>query len=660
MNLKSNEVQSKGELDFSIIKNPDMSLIKEEMKKTWELFDLDYRQVVKDYWSFGIFQNFEKFWEVAGTQKGLKSQYQFNFNSPKFGEDKITNRFATSEEDKKCEVKGNIQILRYLFIDVDTENHKEGGSDEEVLEIYKKARKIVSFLKNEGFPLPIFSTSGGGIHLHYQLNIPATKENKLLVEDFIKSLAKIYPEVDTSVINPGRLSRLYDSVNIKGNRLSRIIWKEQEVQTLNEETLSLFLEKYPAPKKREFVEGESDFNISKNSNFDWEFKNAFMARFHSLKNFLTIYKIEHYAEPTIENTNWKYRIPCVFYKDGEGHDDDYSLQQTCLFENLNGTIYYFCWHIKCKERVEGEYLQPTFKEFVKQVMGEEDFNSTFYPQQALHQEKAITSEVKSEVKQRWSIMNALEGGEKQCFPTTYTALDEALGGGLFAGEVSILVADTGQGKTSMVNNLALRYISQNKVMLYSGEMSAIDIAESIVRINYAVPDEQALAIEDIASEIEKIEDKLFLFTKKREQEGEEEWQSIIDDIDELTSEDERVKLVFVDNISWLVDYTGDNLREQKQFMKACIDLAKKKNIHILLVAHPNKNSLETKNKININGSAIFSKLAAVVMEIERNKKTNLTTLNIQKNRKTGKNASISFTYENKVFEEVVAKKKGAN
>ncbi len=222
------------------------------------------------------------------------------------------------------------------------------------------------------------------------------------------------------------------------------------------------------------------------------------------------------------------------------------------------------------------------------------------------------------------------------------------------------MADTGQGKTSMVNNLALRYIANHKVMLYSGEMSAIDIAENIVRINYAIPDEQTLEIEDIASEIEKLEDKLFLFTKRREEEGEEEWQSIISDIDELTSEDERVKLVFVDNISWLVDYTGDNLREQKQFMKACINLAKSKNIHILLVAHPNKNSLETKNKININGSAIFSKLAAVVMEIERNKKTNLTTLNIQKNRKTGKNASISFTYENKVFEEVIAKKKGAN
>ncbi len=352
MELEKNEVQIKErESDFSIIKNPSMSLIKEEMKKTWELFDLDYRQVVKDYWSFGIFQNFEKFWEVVGTEKGIKSQYQFNFNSPKFGEDKITNRFATKEEEKKCDVKDNIKTIRYLFIDVDTENHKEGGNDDEVMGIYRKTREIVSFLKKEGFPLPIFSTSGGGFHLHYQLDMPATEKNKILLEDFMKSLANIYSEVDTSVSNLGRLSRLYGSVNKKGKRLSRIIWKEQEVQTLSEETLSLFLEKYPTPKKRGFVEGENDFNISKNSNFDWEFKNAFMAKFHSLKNFLTLYQIEHYAEPTRENTNWKYRIPCVFYKDGEGHDDDYSLQQTCLFKlKWNDLLFLLAYQVQGKKR----------------------------------------------------------------------------------------------------------------------------------------------------------------------------------------------------------------------------------------------------------------------------------------------------------------------
>ncbi len=59
-------------------------------------------------------------------------------------------------------------------------------------------------------------------------------------------------------------------------------------------------------------------------------------------------------------------------------------------------------------------------------MGEEDFNATFYPQQEVLQEKAVSLVSSSEVKKRWSIMNALKSGEKQFYPTTYPSLDEAL------------------------------------------------------------------------------------------------------------------------------------------------------------------------------------------------------------------------------------------
>jgi replicative DNA helicase len=76
------------------------------------------------------------------------------------------------------------------------------------------------------------------------------------------------------------------------------------------------------------------------------------------------------------------------------------------------------------------------------------------------------------------------GDFSQCTSTGLRTLDQKLGGGFHAGQVTLIGAPTGHGKTTLLVAMAAEASKRGPVLLVSPEMSAVELAQrEIIRIS---------------------------------------------------------------------------------------------------------------------------------------------------------------------------------
>jgi len=115
----------------------------------------------------------------------------------------------------------DIMAYEWLLVDVDPKR-KSGisSTDEELKNAEAMASKVAEYLENMGFSAPIKAKSGNGCHLLYKIDLPKTDENELLVKKCLQSLDYLFTddtcEIDKSVFNPSRVSKLYGTIARKG------------------------------------------------------------------------------------------------------------------------------------------------------------------------------------------------------------------------------------------------------------------------------------------------------------------------------------------------------------------------------------------------------------------------------------------------------------
>ena len=130
--------------------------------------------------------------------------------------------YSREQKDKFVQSKnttsdGDITAYQWLLIDLDPVR-KSGISSTraELKAACERGEKIRRYLQERGWPAPVKACSGNGLHLLYGVNLANTKENTQLIERVLKALALIFNdeqvEVDTSVFNPSRISKLYGSL----------------------------------------------------------------------------------------------------------------------------------------------------------------------------------------------------------------------------------------------------------------------------------------------------------------------------------------------------------------------------------------------------------------------------------------------------------------
>lgn len=120
------------------------------------------------------------------------------------------------------------------------------------------ARECGRWLQEHGFPRPVIAMSGNGLHLLYQIDLPA--DDGGLVERILQTLSQKFSTdsvtVDTSVFNPARITKLYGTLTRKGddtperpNVRSELVEVPETIEAVPLERLEWLASQYVAPVK---------------------------------------------------------------------------------------------------------------------------------------------------------------------------------------------------------------------------------------------------------------------------------------------------------------------------------------------------------------------------------------------------------------------------
>ena len=170
----------------------------------------------------------------------------------------------------------DITDYEWLLVDVDPKR-KSGisSTDEELKNAEAMASKVAEYLENMGFSTPIRAKSGNGCHLLYKIDLPKTDENEMLVKKCLQSLDYMFTddtcEIDKSVFNPSRVSKLYGTMARKGadtenrpHRLSELSMVPDEVCATERAKLEELAAIMPEPEAKvpaKIQKHKCDFDI---------------------------------------------------------------------------------------------------------------------------------------------------------------------------------------------------------------------------------------------------------------------------------------------------------------------------------------------------------------------------------------------------------------
>ena len=108
-----------------------------------------------------------------------------------------------------------------ILVDLDRKSDKKRPAhDDEITAMEELADRIVSYLQEQGWPVPHKVLSGNGYHLYYPVDLPVNDESEVLVKQTLVALAAKFNtdefEIDTVVFDAPRITKVIGTVARKG------------------------------------------------------------------------------------------------------------------------------------------------------------------------------------------------------------------------------------------------------------------------------------------------------------------------------------------------------------------------------------------------------------------------------------------------------------
>ena len=233
--------------------------------------------------------------------------------------------------------------------------------------------------------------------------------------------------------------------------------------------------------------------------------------------------------------------------------------------------------------------------------------------------------------------------------TGIPALDNCING-IKMGSITVLTGKAGEGKSTLVGQMALEAVEQNySVCMYSGEMNAGEVLHWIT-LQAAGSDYTTLKWDalrgkqvpvvplDVQERIrEWFRGKIWLFDSTEVFESSE--ADAILNVFQIAVRRFGCKIFFVDNLMTSLSDSEEETKAQTRFANALKRFALRYDVAVVLVAHPRKTKLGDKiRQDDISGSSSVVKLAHTAISVER------PDLRILKCRDTGTLANIACGY----------------
>lgn len=493
-----------------------------------------------------------------------------------------------------------------IMIDYDPKRVSDTNSTDEEKEYTKRiVNKVYSFLRDAGFSAPIIADSANGFHAYYKVALANTNENVNLVKDFLNLLNMMFGDekvdIDCSTFNASRISKLIGTSSSKGSdtvdrprRESKFIKIPDEFKVTDIAYIQKVVSLLPKPE----VPSKSNFFSNEKFNID-EFIQKYGIRISSIT------KGSGFTKYVLEECIW---------------DSNHKSPDAAIFVLDNGAISYKCLHNSCQQydwKAVRLHFDPNAYDKKAEPQIYRDFKK---PAQKIF-EPIVETKDKGEKWVKLSTVEKYKIEAKNFIPSGISQLDNLIIG-FKRKHVSVWSGYRGCAKSTLLNMLILNAANRGyKSALWTGELDNTEVKTWLYlqaagkqfnkpsQFNnfYYTPDHVSLRIDPWI-------DKFFwLFNN----EYGDNYKQIEFEIRELKKK-EDIDMVIFDNLMTLDvdDVEGDKYDKQKNLMKLLSKLAKDLDIHIHLVAHPNKSGTFLRPN-NISGSGHIPDLAQNVFILHR-------------------------------------------
>lgn len=200
------------------------------------------------------------------------------------------------------------------------------------------------------------------------------------------------------------------------------------------------------------------------------------------------------------------------------------------------------------------------------------------------------------------------------------------------GELTVVFGRNGEGKTTYISQVIGHCLNQKvPTFLYSGELSGNKIQEWLYKqvvagkknTQFQTKTKYKMKYEIKPTIIKAVKkwhnENFFLYDRSFKKDADGFFKVV-----ELAVKKYGIKLLVIDNLMAILEENADSiLNDQANFTQKCKDFAVENNIHVVLLAHPNKGKTELQEikgnleKNDISGTGNISNKADNIIAIER-------------------------------------------
>ena len=473
------------------------------------------------------------------------------------------------------------------------------ASEEEFELAHQKAQEVFRFLRDKGFEAPVICKSGNGWHLLYKIDVNVSDEATETIKGFFKYMGMKFSddrvEFDEKNFNAARVCKLYGTMAKKGAnlqdrpwRMSEIVYSPAEIKVTPLEKFKELADLLPKEEPKSVPNRNFRNQLSTNSPFD-------------LVTWLNAHGVVYREKKTGASTLYELEY-CPWV---DTHSDK-KKWDSALFQDADGKITFNCTHSHCK----GKTWQDVRLFYEPDAYDKPQWQPQPHRQyQPMRPKYEIKGEI-PELGKKWLTMSSIKKVDLSKIDGVKTGvveLDRSIVK-LHYGEVTVLSGGNASGKSSFLNTLILNIANQGvPSALWSGELpepilkawiQMVAAGKNNLRMSQ-FGDGKFFVPQNIGDQIDKwLDNLLFIYNT----EYGNQWEQLLADMDVMYNA--GIKVFILDNLMAMnIDLLeGDKNNKQKTVILKVKEFAKKKNVHVILVAHPRK-SMAFLRKNDISGTA---------------------------------------------------------
>ena len=493
----------------------------------------------------------------------------------------------------------DITAYQWMLVDLDPKRRTGiSSTDQELDAACEMAGKVKKYLAGLGFLDPITALSGNGIHLLYCIDLPKTEENESLMKQCLYSLDAMFSndlvQIDKSVFNPSRVSKLYGTIARKGastkerpHRLAKMLDVPQIISTTNIAALRELASKMPQPVQA------TQLKMQKQGGFDVE-------SWLSDKG-LRVYKTTSTPDGAVKHILEE----CPF-------NDSHKAPDSMIIVQPSGAIGFRCLHNSCADRT----WQDVRLMFEPDAYDDdrEERERRIDDGWRVHKQYMITKKTddEEEVKKNLPKLKSISAYDLQQmeFPDTYYAVNEMIPEG-----ETVIAAPPKTGKSWLMLDMCLKVANGEPFLGFETNKSdtlylALEDGDKFEqeRLNIVCPDAAPKNFHFIFNDVLHLNEGFIL------------------QLDALLEQIPNTKLVVIDTLNFIQYHPAKGESAYNADYRTGRDLkayAEAKGIAIVVVTHTTKMLHAEDEMMNVSGTNGVTGAADAVVVLSKEHRTDL-------------------------------------